>query len=210
MNIPAEIERVLRRQYNQVPADENERILDGIQKFIDLTHQDRITLHDVIHEAAMAIHRLFPFKEVTIGLRSRVDGKYRYEEVIGHSRVSAEALKKLSYTYDDFFGPRDDYPAIRLSRYTALALVEEQPFRESEKDTYSRPTLLSEVRKSVDDTVEGDYWDIHMYGLKDDLIGWIELGTTKDGKMPSASIIKQLELFAFILSCVIQRMMTPK
>lgn len=208
-NISSKVERVLRQQYSQIPADENEKILDGIQKFIALSYQPPVILHRIIHEAAMAIYRLFPFKEITIGLKSPVDGRYRYEEVIGHSRVAAEALRKLSYTYDEFFSQRD-YPAIRVSKYTELALVEELPYLESEKDTYNRPTLLSEVRRSIDDFVEGDYLDVYMYGPKDEMIGWIELGATKDGKMPSASVIKRLELFASILSCVIQRVMAAK
>lgn len=204
-DITKEIEKVLKQQYKRIPEDQNEKVLDGIQKFIDFTHQPRAALRDVIHEAAMTVYRLFPFKEITIGLKSRADGKYRYTEIIGHSRTAADALKRLSYTYDEFFNQRD-YPSFWVSKYTELALVEEHPFLENEKDTYNRPALLSGARKSVDVIVEGDYFDIYMYGPKDEMIGWIELGMTRDGKMPSMMVIKQLELFASILSCIIQQM----
>lgn len=157
----------------------------------------------------MTIYRTFPFKEITIGLKSPNDGRYRYEEIIGHSRVAAEALKKLSYSYDEFFSQKD-YPSFWVSEYTEMALVEQRPYLEIEKDTYNRPTLLNDVRKSVDDFVEGDYMDVYMYGLKGEMMGWIELGLTKDGKMPSGLIIKQLELLAFVLACFVQRMMAPK
>jgi hypothetical protein len=165
---------------------------------MDLARQPGLSANDVIHEAAMAIYRFFPFREISFGLKSPVDDRYRYQEILGHTAVATEALRKLSYSYEEFFSQRD-YPAFWLSKYTEVALVEEQPFLESEKDTYNRPTKLSEARKSIDDFVEGDYIDIYMYGPKDEMIGWVELSATKNGKMPSAFVIKQLEAFVTII-----------
>jgi len=196
-----EVERYLKQQYRRVPVDQTEKILDGIQKFMELARQPGLSAHDVIHEGAMAIYRFFPFREISIGLKSPVDGRYRYQEILGHSTVATEALKKLSYSYEEFFSQRD-YPAFWLSRYTEVALLEEQPFLESEKDTYNRPTQLSEARKSIDDFVEGDYIDVYMFGPKDEMIGWVEMSATKNGKMPTAYVIKQLEAFILIISHV--------
>jgi hypothetical protein len=157
----------------------------------------------------LVIYRTFPFKEVTIGLKSQSDGRYRYEEIVGHTQVATDALKKLSYSYDEFFSPKD-YPAFWISDYTELALAEGRPFLESERDTYNRPILLLAARKSLDDFIEGDYFDVYMYGAKDEMIGWIELGATKDGKMPPMTVIKQLELLVFVLSFFVKRMMAVK
>ncbi len=207
--ISKEIERSLKKEYNHIPTDQTEKILDGIQRLIDLGLQPGVSLHQFIHEAALVIYRTFPFKEISIGLKSQNDGRYRYEEVVGHTQTAAEALRKLSYSHEEFFSPKD-YPAFWISEHTELALAEGRPFLESERDTYNRPILLLAVRKSLDDFIEGDYFDVYMYGLKDEMIGWIELGATKDGKMPSMLVIKQLEVLAFVLSCFVQRMMGTK
>lgn len=204
-----EVERYLKQQYKRVPVDQTEKILDGIQKFMEFARNPGLSSNDVIHEAAMAIFRYFPFKEISIGLKSPVDGRYRYQEVLGHSSVATEALKKLSYSYEEFFSQRD-YPAFWLSRYTEVALLEEQPFLEIEKDTYNRPTQLSAARKSIDDFVEGDYIDMYMFGPKDEMIGWVELSATKNGKMPSAFVLKQLEAFLIIISHVYQQTLAAK
>jgi hypothetical protein len=204
-----QIELAMKQQYIQIPADEDGKIIDGIQKFMIAAQQQPATFRRIIHEAALMIYRVFPFKEITIGLKSPVDGRYRYEEIVGHSKTAEQALKQLAYTYEEFFSAKD-YPAIRLSKFTELALVEEQPFLEHEKETYNRPILLSGVRNSTNDFVEGDYLDVYMYDSNDVMIGWIELSLTKDGKLPSMRIIKWLELFASVLSIILQRIMYTK
>ena len=203
-DIRGKIESYMKQQYMLVPIDEDGKILDAIQKFMVVTQQQPITTRRIIHEAALTTLRVFPFKEITIGLKSPVDGLYRYEEIVGHSKTAEQALKKLAYTYEEFFSQKD-YPAIRLSKFTELALAEEQPFLEHEKDTYNRPILLSETRNSIEKFVEGDYLDVYMYDSNEDMIGWIELGLTKDGRMPSIRIIKWLEFFASIISVILQR-----
>jgi len=197
------IEMRVKKEYAQTQLNEDNKIIDGIQKFILMAQQHQ-SLRPVLKDAAITIFRLFPFKEITIGLKSPKDGLYRYEEILGHSKSAEQAHRSLAYTYEEFFDSKD-YPAIRLSKYTEFALLEEQPFLENEKDTYNRPIMLTGVRKTVYNFVEGDYFDIYMYSPSDEMIGWIELGATKDGNIPSMITIKWLEFFASILSLLVQK-----
>lgn len=203
------IEQAVKQHYMQPASNEDGRTLEGIQKFLATAQVPPVTIDRVIHEAALAINRIFAFKEVAIGLKSPVDGRYRYEEIIGQSKSSEQALRKLSYDLDEFFS-QADYPSIRLSKVTELCVVEEQPFPDSERNTYNRPSLLSGTRNSPDEFVEGDYIDIAMYTPEDEMIGWVELGMPMYAKMPSIPTIKRLEVFASVLSLLIQNALTTK
>lgn len=203
------VEMAVRQQLSQHVQNEDSKVLAGIQRFLIVVQIPPVTIDRVLHEAAVAINQIFYFKEVAIGLRSETDGRYRYEKCLGFSKKVEEALRKLSYSLDEFFSQRD-YPAIRLSKFTEICIVEEQPFIESEKDTYNRPHLLGETRNSPDDFVEGDYLDISLHNDDDEMIAWIELSMPMNRKMPSIQTIQRLELFASILSILIQKTILTK
>jgi len=207
--IRAKIEQAIRNQLKQTITNEESRIIDGIHQFITVAQQPPVTVERIIHEAALAIYRMFSFKEITIGLKSESDGRYRYLEFLGISKAAEEAMRKLSYSLEEFFD-YDDYPAIRLSKVTELCIVEENPLLEFERETYDRTTFLSRARQSPDEFIEGDYIDISMYDLKDVLIGWIELSMPRYNKMPSIQTIYRLELFASVLSVLIQKTQLEK
>ena len=75
--------------------------------------------------------------------------------------------------------------------------------RGAEQKTFNRPGLLNKPRQMLDEFVEGDYIDTFMYGPGDELIGWIELASPKDGKIPDGNKLLRLELLASIISRIV-------
>lgn len=203
------IEQAVRRQRARANPNEDSKVLDSINDFITIAQTPPVTIKRLIHEAALVIFRTFSFRVITIGLKSEEDGRYRYVEYFGVSKAKEEAYRKLSYSLEEFFDPKD-YPSIRLSKFTELCIIEENPNLELEKLTYDQPTFLSKARSSPEEFVEGDYIDIAMFNPEDEMIGWIELGRPIFNKMPSIQTIKRLELFASVLSILIQKALLAK
>lgn len=209
LDVREKIEQTIKQQLKQPPSKEDSKILDGIQRFLTVAQFPPVTIDRVIHEAALAIYQIFYFKEITIGLKSEADGRYRYEEFLGISKVHEQAMRKLSYSLEEFFD-YSSYPAIRLSTFTELCIAEEDPFLESERNTYDQTTFLSRARQSPDEFLEGDYIDTCMYNLNHEMIGWIELSMPRFNKMPSIQTVYRLDLFASILSILIQKTLLEK
>ena len=57
----------------------------------------------------------------------------------------------------------------------------------------------------MEDTIEGDYLDICIYGEDDDLLGWIEISGLTNGKFPDVQTIKCVELLASVIGVVLLR-----
>jgi len=203
-DIKKKIEQAVKQQRMQHVTSEDSRALDGIQQFLISAQIPPVTVKSVMHEAALAIYRTFMFQEISIGLKSESDGRYRYMEFLGLPKPIEEALRKLSYDLDEFFNQRD-YPSIWLSKVTELCITEENPQLEIEKDTYDPATFLGRVRKSPDEFIEGDYFDISMFDMNGVLVGWIEISKPLRNKMPSIQAISRLELFASVLSVLLQK-----
>jgi hypothetical protein len=203
------IELAVKRQLAHTSPNEDSRALDCIQRFLMAAQTPPVTMDRIIHEAALGIYKTFSFKEVTIGLKSESDGRYRYEEFLGFSKDMETAFRKLSYSLEEFFS-QEDYPAIRLSKVTELCIAEENPRLDFEKETYNKETFLARPRHSPEEFVEGDYMDISMYDPEGMLIGWIELSMPMFNKMPSIQTIYRLELFASVLSILIQKTVLEK
>jgi len=198
------IELSVKQQHTTTTHNVDRKALESVQNFLIVAQIPPVTIERVIHEAALAIYRTFSFKEVAIGLKSETDGRYRYEEFLGLSKPAEQALRKLSYSLEEFYS-LSDYPSIWLSEFTELCIVEENPLLDFEKDTYDKETFLSRPRKSPDEFLEGDYLDISMYNEQDELIGWIELSKPIFSKMPSIQTINRIEVFASVLSILIQK-----
>jgi hypothetical protein len=181
----------------------NER-MDAVHSLIIKLADPGIDMHMFLQEAADAVNTKLGIKETTLGLKSPSDGLYRYEVMSGLSDSEWEAHKSLSYTHEDFYS-QDVYKSMQISRYTRLLLAEDNPYANGEESTYERDLMLQSKRKSLDDTIEGDYLDICIFGQGDDLLGWIEISGMKSGRFPDAETIKCLELLASVIGIALAR-----
>ena len=183
------------------PANERMDIVHGlIVKLADPS----IDMHGFLQEVAETMHNKLGIKEVTIGLRSPSDGMYRYEVMAGLTDTEWGAHKTLSYKLEDFYS-QDVYKSMQISRYTRLLLAEDNPYASGEESTYERDVMLQSKRKSLDDTIEGDYFDILILGRGDDLLGWIEFSGMANGRFPDTETIKCLELLASVMGVALAR-----
>ena len=174
------------------PAGER---LDSVHHLITDLADPKLDLHSFLQEAADAIRMKIGVKEVTIGLRSSSDGMFKYEVMSGLHEDSWEAHKKLAYTYEQFFS-QETYKFMQISKYTRLYLAEDNPYGAGEEGTYHKDIMLGSARRSLDDTIEGDYIDILILGKGEELMGWIEISGMQNGKFPDAQTIKSIELLA--------------
>lgn len=197
-----EVERKLRAAYLYGPKDPTRRMLDKLQGVIAQFRESDLKLTRLLQDVADTVNRQFWLKEVTIGLKDP-DGRYRYKVMCGLRPDAWKAHQDLAYTLEEFTDPRY-YKGRQLSRYTKLFLAEDKPFVEGEEDTFTRPILLKAVRNTVEDCIEGDYLDIHIFGERGELVGWIEISGTKDGKFPDPVTIRWVEVLALIIGVVLQ------
>jgi hypothetical protein len=167
---------------------------------VEMARNKRQPLDAVLDQACKMIFRNFNFHEVSIGLKDRVGSVYRYHVFFGQRKDIAERMKKIQYTEEDMLS-QDKYPFVMIGK-----LAQHNPFEglpEWEKDLFGRTYQLGEKRASYDELHEGDYIDIWIYGSNDELIGWIELTRSGDGKLPSRSTVRWIELIADVLGSII-------
>lgn len=181
----------------------NERT-DAVHALVAKLADPAVDMHMFLQEVADAINTKLGIKQTTIGLRSPSDGRYRYEVMSGLTDSEWDGHKSLAYGQEDFCSS-DVYKSMQISRYTRLLLAEDNPYASGEESTYERDIMLHSKRKSLDDTIEGDYLDICVFGKGDDLLGWIEISGMKNGRFPDAETIKCLELLASIIGVVLAR-----
>lgn len=177
--------------------------IDCIHNLINKLADPDLELGKFLQDAADTMNGLLCINEVTIGLKDPADGVFRYKVMAGLEEPEWEAHKRLSYTLDQFDNPAL-YKFKQISKYTRLYLAEDNPYREGEEETYSKPLMLQSSRKSLEDTIEGDYLDIYIYGEDDELKGWIEISGMKNGKFPSADTIKVVELLASVIGIMLE------
>ena len=92
------------------------------------------------------------------------------------------------------------YKAREISKYTSLFLAEDNPYGEGEDATFSRPMMLESRRLSVDDSIEGDYFDVWIFGRNKEVVGWLEFSGTTAGKLPDTVALKGMELLSSVMS----------
>jgi hypothetical protein len=197
-----EIESLMKARYASPSKDDNDKFIDSLQGFISRT-QMNISVQRLLQDAARTIHSILQSHEVSIGIKDPQDGKYRYIAVVGYTKEAEDALKRFSYSYEEFIS-QQEFPGIRISKSLDLLIGENQPSQEKEKKAWNRPTQLKAERGSPEEFMEADYLDVHMYSSGTDLVGWIEVSAPKDGKMPSGQTLKKLELFGSILTLAIK------
>ena len=200
----------LRTKYSPVPKDDQEKIIEGIRSFLLTTKDKNSRLKTILENAARTIYRLFEFKEIAIGLKSLDDGLYRYEVTLGFRHEAELAYKQLVYTLDDMTSG-EKYPFVKLSKTMEYCTSEGMKSDKREDFiSYNRPKVMSLHRKSMEQFIEGDYIEINIYGYDKELIAWIELANTKDGKLPGRTNLKWIEMIGSIIGTIIQREMNEK
>jgi hypothetical protein len=196
-----DIPRRMRLEYDFPSAEKSHEMLDQISRLLAHFRKSEMDLRELITDAANFIAKQFSFKAVAIGLRGS-DGIYRYEVLIGLRHEAEVALKKLTYTYEQFTDPTI-YKGTMISKYTKVFLAEDNPWLDSERDTFDMPSLLGTSRKSLNDYVEGDYTNVHILGKDDEIIGWIEFSITTSRKMPDMSSIRWIEVIGQIIAAAV-------
>ena len=194
---PDVIKRRMWLEYQYASTNPAGERLDCILHLLDDLADPKLDLHGFLQQTADAIRNKIGIKEVTIGLKHPSDGKFRYEVMSGLHDDNWEAHKQLEYTVEEFFC-QDIYKFMQISKYTRLYLAEDNPYDKDEEGTFHRDVMLQSARKSLDDTIEGDYIDILILGKGDDLLGWIEISGMQNGKFPDGQTIKSLELLATV------------
>jgi len=197
-----EIGRKLRFEYQYGHHDDNEKILKKVQSLCSSLLRSKITSRELLMEAAQIIYHDLRIREVSVGLRSPSDGLYRYVLMAGMRPNVWEAHKGLTYSYSDFFD-NGRWRGTNISIQSRLMLAEDEPYAEGEELTYDKRMSLKNKRKSLDESIEGDYIDVHIHGLNNDLIGWIEVSGTWDGKIPNSRTVKWIELIASLVGAAL-------
>jgi len=198
-----EVQRKLRLHHLHGQKDQTAKVLDKIRPILARYQEENLEFMDFLKDVADTANRQFWLNEVTIGLRDP-DGKYRYKVMCGLRSDAWAAHQHLAYTREEFSNT-EIYKGSQVSKHTRVFLAEDKPFIDEELDTFTRPILLKKERTSVDDCVEGDYFDTHIFGENDELIGWIEISGTKDGKFPDPTTLRWIELIALIIGIIITR-----
>jgi len=199
-----EVARKLKQEYAHGARDSSIRHLDALHSLVKYLMKADPNLDEMLEQTARSIYTQFSIKEVSIALRSTSDGLYRYAAEYGMRADVWAAHDKITYTYDDLMDTRK-YKPITVSHHTQLFLAEDNPYGPDEGDTYSEHLMKQSKRKSASDSIEGDYLDIFLYGPQDEILGWIEISGTWDGKIPDARTIRCLEIVASVLGIAVTR-----
>ena len=194
-----DVARNLRLEYQYNRRDPSCRTLDKIQPVIaQLQMPRKLDLKKFLDDVAELINREFRIREVTIGLRTPTDGMYRYVSMAGLRPDAWKAHSEIAYTLRDFTDP-SIFKGRPISSLTVVFLAEDTPYLQGEEDTFNRRILLKARRRSVEDSIEGDYLDVNILDEKGELVGWIEISGTRDEKFPDPVTIKWVEHLGLII-----------
>lgn len=199
-----EVARKLKQDYANGARDPSMRHLGALHSLVKYLMQADPKLDEMLQQTAKLIYTQFNIKEVSIGLRDTSDGLFKYVAQYGMRADVWAAHDKLTYTYDNLTDTRK-YKPVTISHYTQLFLAEDNPYGSDEMDTFSEHMMKQSKRKSATDSIEGDYIDVFLYGPQDDILGWIEISGTWDGRIPDASSLRCLEIVASILGIAVTR-----
>lgn len=185
---------------------EDELIMTEMIRFLDRSKAPTQQLDAFLQDLARIVHRLFDFKEVCIGIQDPSDGMFRLRICLGFRGAAQEVRKRTAYSPQELMDEKL-YPSTQIGRRTRFYLSENQPFKDSEREAFNRPSLLGKERESIDLMVEGDYIDIFMLDHRMQIIGWLELSNPVNGRWPDKKTIRWLELFVSIAAAVISQRM---
>lgn len=197
-----EVARRYRMRYEH-EKDANMKVLEGVQELLSLLRTPELNVHGLLQKAADYMHQQFRLRWVAIGLKGS-DGAYRYDTMVGFREDVAEKRKNQSFRRSDFI---DDsrYKGWSISNQTRLYLEEDKPYTEGAEATFNRPMLMKSRRRSPEDSLEADYIDVHIYGIGDDLLGWIESSGTITGKLPDIVTLRWMETVGSVIGAGLMR-----
>lgn len=197
----AEMERLLKDNYSPVHRNDDENVSRAIELLMGYINDRRKTTQSILEETVRMIHRSFEFQSLSIALRDS-DRKFRYKAVSGLSAESKKVLLSLSYSESDVLD-ESTFPHTSISDITKFFMSENEPYQPEEVMTFFRPKMLSQTREHPDDMLPGDYIDFFFRNRSNEIMGFIEVGETRTGKLPGVSTIIWLELIATLLGDVL-------
>lgn len=205
LTVPMSTEEIARRfkmRYEH-EKDTNLKTLEGVQGLLAMLRNPELNVHELTLKAAQYMHQQFRLRWVAIGLKGS-DGAFRYDALVGFREDVAAKRKEQSFRRSDFT-ENSQYKGWPISSQTRLYLEEDKPYAEGAEATFNRPMLMKSRRRSPEDSLEADYIDVHIYGLADDLLGWIETSGTIAGKLPDTATLRWMETVGSVLGAALMR-----
>ncbi len=204
----ADVAKKLKFDYMYGSKDTVDKTLLSLEPLFSAYRRPKTRVHDLLEEAARIIYKQLRIREVSIGIRDPKDGLFKYEIMAGMRAGVWQAHEELVYTEEDFFR-NDKWRGTMISKYTKLMLAEDNPYAEGEERTFDRQEMMADKRHNLDDSIEGDYMDIMILGLNEDLLGWIEISGTWTSKVPDTQTIRLIELIACTLGSMLSNSLSP-
>ncbi len=193
----------LKFEYSHTLKDQTQKSLESIQRLLEHFTRPVMDVKELMQQIADNISKQFGIDDVAIGLKSPEDGKYRYVAHCGLREEAIQSRSKIAYTVDDFY--KDGaYNGTFISKYSKIYLAEDNEYKDIERMAYNRPLLLGLKRRSLNDSLEADYIDSLIFGLNEELLGWIEISGTRTGKLPDAATIRWVETAAALIGVALR------
>lgn len=199
---PEAVANRIRIDYQHASMRSEIKVLDSLQKIISDCQSPHQSQTAFLNAVAQYIYRQLYIHSLSIGVRDPTDGKYHYAAFAGLRKQAEDTLRKCVYSKEEFLDPKK-YPGFTISKFTKLFLTENNPYAPGEEESYNRPLMLTQSRNSFDDSIEGDYLDIMILDDKHEIMGWIEISGTKQGKLPDATTIYWLELVGSLIGMIL-------
>ncbi len=196
-----EVARKIKQDYTHGRREPGMRGLDSIHGMLKQLMEGEQDINQLVQSIVKSIYTEFNLKEISIALKSP-DGLFRYVAMYGLGDEIWAAHRRLSYAEEQLLDPAK-YKWTDVSHHTKLFLADENAYTAEEASTRAEHLSMRSKRKVVEDSIEGDYLDVFLYGPKDERLGWIEIGGTWDGKFPDAQTIRSLEIVSSVLSLAI-------
>jgi hypothetical protein len=192
----------LKYDYLRSAVEPVQKSQEGIQTLLAHFRKPRIDIDALLLDAANLISRQYGIADVAIGLRDPKDGLYRYRAMMGFRDNAIDGHKAIAYTKEQF-SDGCEFDGHDISKYSRIYLEEDNMLSEEERKTYNRPALFARRRLNASDSLEGDYIDVKILGLGDDLLGWIEISGTRTMKLPDATTIRWIEVIASVVAAAL-------
>ena len=199
------IDAILKNNLRQIPKDDNEKILNSLWKFIGDAINNDYTQKQICDEAVKLINRTLPFNETSLALRVPNTKTYKYEALLGFRPEVEKELRSRIYTEEEATNS-DREPHIRLDNFLDFELAEGtlKADYQSEQREYNRPTRLLEERKALDEMKDGDYLVLFFRGARGELLGYVELESPRNRKLPQGNVLKWLEIYGMVFGMLLQ------
>jgi uncharacterized Zn finger protein (UPF0148 family) len=192
----------LRYDYAHSAVEPVQKSQEGIQSLLAHFRNLKIDIDALLQETANLISKQYGIADVAIGLRDPKDGLYRYKAMAGFRDDALKGHKTIVYTKEQF-SDGSGFKGNDISKYSRIYLEEDNVLSEEERKTYNRPGLFARRRPSASESLEGDYIDVKILGVGEDLLGWIEISGTRTMKLPDITTIRWVEVIASILAAAL-------